>query len=135
MAVAVADGVKVGVAVGVKVGVAVGITSHTLGVPEHEYPVSIRHPAEHPSLLVIFSSSQVSPLLTKPSPHTGIVQIEVQLSPSALLPSSQASRRPVWILPADATAANFVPSEERVTDRQLLVLSIGVHEAPLSVDV
>ena len=55
-------GVKVGVAVAV--GVGVGITPHTLGVPEHVYPVSIAHTAEQPSVPAVFPSSQVSPLLT-----------------------------------------------------------------------
>ena len=128
--VTVAVGVSVGVMVAVGVGVAVGRRAHTLGAPEHEYPLSIAHTDEHPSVLVEFPSSQVSPLLTYPSPQVGTVQIEVQISPSTTLPSSHSSRRPVWICPSLTTATSFVPSEEEVMEYQNRVLSRAVQLIP-----
>lgn len=77
-------------------------------VESHVYPVSIKHPLEHPSPLKVFPSSHSSVPRRKPSPHIALhvsydddvpplhvypnssEQVEEHPSPLAVLPSSQS---------------------------------------------
>ena len=64
-----------------------------LGVPEQEYPNSIKQLEEHPSPLAEFESSHCSPELIIPLPHNGVSvwHVEEQPSPLFVLPSSHCS--------------------------------------------
>ena len=106
-------------------------------LPSPQY--GVRQELEQSSKSFWLLSSHCSPKLTYPSPHNGLEHTEVHPSPLVVLPSSHCSEIPpeaeVYIWPPLTTAASFVPSEEKVMEFQVLLLSRAVHVTPLSVEV
>jgi hypothetical protein len=113
--------------VAVGVGVAVGRRAHTLGAPEHEYPLSVWQESLQPSPEISFSSSQLSdpeielspqvdsllshvllklvsrqqaePAVGQYHPPLSVWQESLQPSPAVAFPSSQVSDPKIELSP------------------------------------